>query len=124
MKAPHIDFTNKLWTGLLYMRDAGDDTIGGDLELYEAKDGLRFDRHQAPRVRVVRRSIHAYAGNSFIGFVNSPRAIHSVSPCTPSFWFRRYVDFVVEREEPFFDVPQMSWLQRRWFRLLHRELNR
>ena len=119
-----IDLSNKLWTGLLYMRQAGDDTHGGDLELYGAPDGLRFDRHQAPRARVVRQAVQDYAANSFIGFANSPRAIHSVSPRMPGRWFRRYVDFVAELEAPVFDVPQMGRLQRRWFRLRHREASR
>ena len=124
VKAPHIDLSNKLWTGLLYMREGGDDTAGGDLELYEAPEGLRFDRHQAPRARVVRQGLHAYAANSFIGFVNGPRAIHAVSPRLPGHWFRRYVDFVAELEAPVFEVPQMGRLQRRWFRLRHREASR
>ena len=124
VKAPHIDMASKLWTGLLYMRDERDDTAGGDLELYDAPPDLRFDRYQAPRARLTRQAILDYAANSFIGFVNSPRALHSVSARMPGPWFRRYVDFVAELEGPIFDVPQMGTLQRKWFRLHHREAAR
>lgn len=123
-KAPHIDSSKKLWTGLLYMRECGDSAAGGDLELYEAPDDLRFDQHEAPRARVVRHSLYRYAANSFIGFVNSPRAIHSVTPRMPGPGLRRHVDFMAQVETPVFDVPQMGALQRRWFRLLHRETSR
>ena len=85
---------------------------------------MRFDRHQAPRMQVAQRSVQRCVANKFIGFVNSPGAIHAVSPRMPSRWFRRYVDFVADPETPIFDVPQKTWLQRRSFRLLHREMNR
>jgi len=124
VRAPHVDMASKLWTGLLYLRDTRDDTAGGDLVLYDGAPGLRFDGHQAPRDRLVQQATHPYAPNSFIGFVNSARALHSVSARSPGPWFRRYVDFVAELERPIFDVPQMGVLQRRWFRLRHRQESR
>lgn len=120
VNGPHIDQARKLWTGLLYMREPGDSTVGGDLELHEAPCDLRFDQHHVPKSRMVRQSVVGYAANSFVGFVNSLQAVHSVSPRTPSHSFRRYVDFVAELEAPVFAVPQISRLQLQWFRLLHR----
>lgn len=124
VKAPHVDQVTKLWTGLLYLREATDPTVGGDLELYAARDKLRFDKHQAPRSQVTQVATHRYAPNSFIGFVNSARAIHAVADRQPTPQIRRYVDFVVEFAQPVFDLPRMGPLQRRWFRFRHRQDSR
>ncbi|CAN5320143.1 hypothetical protein BH10PSE17_BH10PSE17_00380 [soil metagenome] len=124
VKGPHVDHSTKLWTGLLYLRLPEDDTPGGDLDLHAATREFRFDAHQAPRAALrVDRTI-PYRANSFIGFVNGPRAIHSVTARQPSPYVRRYVDFVAELDGAIFRLPQMPSLQRAWFRLLHRQATR
>ncbi|CAN5395857.1 hypothetical protein BH09PSE6_BH09PSE6_07010 [soil metagenome] len=124
VKGPHVDHSSKLWTGLLYLRLPEDDTPGGDLQLHAPTRDFRFDAHQAPRRALrVERTV-AYRANSFIGFVNGPRAIHSVTPRQPSPHVRRYVDFVAEVDGVAFRLPQMASLQRALFRLLHRQATR
>ncbi|TDU31893.1 hypothetical protein DFR24_1277 [Panacagrimonas perspica] len=121
---PHVDPATRLWTGLLTLRDAADAAAGGDLRLYRGLEGLRFDAHRAPRNGVIHEVTARYAANAFIGFVNGPQAIHSVSmrPSTPH--VRRYVDLVVEMDRPAFELPQMHPLRRSWFRLVHRQAGR
>ncbi len=124
VKAPHVDHVTKLWTGLLYLRDPADDSRGGDLQLYGSPRPVRFDAHQAARRDVAVESQVAYQPNSFVGFVNGPHAVHSVSPRAPTPHVRRYVDFVVEMDRPVFRLPQMNPARRLWFRLFQREQSR
>ena len=123
-KAPHVDHVTRLWTGSLYMREPADDAAGGDLRLYRRLEGIRFDSHQAPRSCVVHEVTARYAANTFIGFVNGPQAIHSVSARPPTPHVRRYVEMVVEMDRPAFELPQMHPLRRSWFRLVHRKASR
>lgn len=124
VKAPYVDHVTKLWTGLLYLRDPADDARGGDLQLYGSQRPVRFDAHQAARRDVNAEGQVAYQPNSFVGFVNGPQAVHSVSPRAPTPHVRRYVDFVVEMDRPVFRLPQMNPARRLWFRLFQREQSR
>lgn len=124
VKAPHVDHVTKLWTGLLYLRDPADDSSGGDLQLYGSPRPVHFDAHQASRRDVVVASQVSYRPNSFVGFVNGPQAVHSVSPRAPTPHVRRYVDFVAEIDRPVFRLPQMNPARRLFFRFFQREQSR
>lgn len=124
VKGPHIDHRKKLWTGLLYMREDGDRTPGGNLELFRLPPGVRFDRHSVARNEVEITCTVPYASNLFAGFVNCPQALHAPEPRPETPHVRRYVDFVIELEKPVFETPQMNRLRRWFFRHFQREQTR
>lgn len=76
---PHVDNPLELWASLLYMKDP-DDNAGGDLVLHECKEPPRFHkkRHAYPECLTPFKTIY-YAPNTYVGFVNSPISIHSVT---------------------------------------------
>ena len=77
----HVDRAVSLFAGLLYFRLDGDDSTGGDLQLY---DGER-------PVKTI-----PYRANTLVFFVNSPRAFHGVTPRSVTPWPRLHVNFVGE----------------------------
>jgi SAM-dependent methyltransferase len=77
----HVDRAVSLFAGLLYFRLDGDDSSGGDLQLY---DGDRA-------VKTI-----PYRANTLVFFVNSPRAFHGVTPRAVTPWPRLHVNFVGE----------------------------
>ena len=109
VKTPHVDKRETLFAGLFYMRSADDGTPGGDLDLYEWKRAPRFLRYRMilPRDVAPVGSI-PYAANSFAGFVNSPAAVHGVSPRLPTEHVRRYINLVAEVPFHLFRTPLIS----------------
>jgi SAM-dependent methyltransferase len=77
----HVDRVVSLFAGLLYFRLPGDDSAGGDLELY---DGER-------PVKTI-----PYRANTLVFFLNSARAFHAVTRRAPTRWPRLHVNFVGE----------------------------
>jgi hypothetical protein len=111
VRGPHIDQPDKLISALLYLRDRDDDSEGGELELYEPLSGvpLFFDAGNgvpASAVRVARR--YPYRHNLMIVPVNSPRALHGVSPRGHSLRPRYHLHFVGEMAAPLFQVTRAS----------------
>ena len=77
----HLDRAVSLFAGLLYFRLDGDDSTGGDLQLYDG----------AHPVKTI-----PYRANTLVFFVNSPRAFHGVTPRSVTPWPRLHVNFVAE----------------------------
>lgn len=96
VRGPHVDGMQKLFGGLLYFRRPCDLTSGGDLELsswrYNHKPIFRGTMSVDVK-HIVTKSITPYAANTAILWVNSPNAIHSVTPRSPSKYSRRLVYF-------------------------------
>ena len=82
VRGPHLDQPDKLISGLLYLRSAGEDSVGGELQLYApATRKLTFDDTNlasGDSVRVVRT--YPYRHNLLVLPFCSPVAIHGVSP--------------------------------------------
>jgi hypothetical protein len=103
----HVDLPQKLYFGLFYMRLPGDDTEGGDLELFryrrERPTSPDFRADDVPETLVERVKVIPYDRNVFFLGLNGPHALHGVSvrASTPS--FRRYVYLSAEFNRPWFD---------------------
>ena len=98
VRTAHVDSRFKLFTGLLYFRDQADDSGGGDLELYHYNPAeAQFDqKSQLLRGNFeVRRTVR-YRPNVLVMWVNSPMALHGVSPREITKVPRRYVNFLCE----------------------------
>ncbi|CAE06946.1 hypothetical protein [Parasynechococcus marenigrum] len=96
VRGPHVDGMQKIFAGLLYFRRSCDLSSGGDLEL----SSWRYNQQPIFRgtmsvnsKHVVTRCTIPYAANTAILWVNSPNAIHSVTPRSPSKHSRRLVYF-------------------------------
>jgi hypothetical protein len=113
VKTVHIDSNNKLFTGLLYLRPPGDDSMGGDLDIVRFRrdlspgqyrrryDGMFVDDHLIEHVRTVR-----YSTNTLVMFVNCPDALHGVTVRQPTAQRRLFLNLVGEVDYALFDVPQ------------------
>lgn len=98
VRGPHLDNPAKLFAALLYFRQADDSSTGGELELYRVKPGqrpvARGSRVKPEAVEVAERV--AYAPNTLVMWLNSPWAIHGVSPRSVTPTPRRYINFLGE----------------------------
>ena len=121
VRGPHLDNPAKLFAGLLYFRAAGDDSSGGDLQLYRPQNagyarraGSRID----PDSVAVAASI-PYAPNTLVMWLNSPLAIHGVSPRSVTANPRRYINLLGECYRPGLSFTDPAGLQPWWRRLRH-----
>ncbi len=93
VRGPHIDSPFKLFSSLLYFREPGDDSEGGEYELYSVKRRLYPKgslKKIAPRfVEPVTRV--PYKANTLMFWLNSALSIHAVSPRRETEIPRRYV---------------------------------
>lgn len=104
VRAPHIDCPKKLFVGLLYLRLDGDDSIGGELELYRpTKPNPGLDQTRTASVadmEVVRRI--PYESNTLVLFLNTPRSFHGVTVRGRTPHHRLFVNLLGEMREPLF----------------------
>lgn len=122
VRPPHVDNERKLFSGLFYMRPEGDATPGGDLAVYGAKPkDLRFGGHYVEDRDIERSELIEYKANRFIGFVNSGRSVHGVTPRARTQAIRRYINFVVELPFPLFKLAKLPWHRKQLFRLTRRD---
>ena len=112
VRGPHLDRPYTLFAALLYFRDPADDSEGGDLEFYRSRGaGGRFDAryHVAPEAVEAFRRIR-YEPNTLVMWLNTPQALHGVTPRSVTEAPRRYVNFVADcyglETDLLFDVPK------------------
>jgi hypothetical protein len=113
VRSPHLDRPSKLFNALLYCRAPEDDTPGGELVLYRPIAPLLYADGSSilpTRVEAVKRI--AYRANRLVLFLNSPRAVHGVTPRPKTSHVRRYVNFLCEFRENLFDVQRAPRLTR------------
>lgn len=115
VRGPHLDKPYKLFAGILYMRLPGDESNGGDLLLYRPKTQKpRFDRRQHIDERFVDVFDEVkYEANSLVLWLNTPNAVHGVSPRSPTRVHRRYINFIAEcyrlKTDTFFSLDRDPW---------------
>jgi hypothetical protein len=97
----HVDRQVALYAGLLYFRRTGDDSSGGDLELYRFRgdaraydDGRHVDDSLVERVKTI-----PYAANRLAFFIHSPTSLHGVSVRSVTQHPRLHVNFIAEFRE-------------------------
>lgn len=101
----HLDTANRLYSGLLYMREPGDDTDPpGDLDLFAWADGVPrgLDRLELPDAELVPAGSVPYAANTFVLFPNSPFALHGAGLRGPGNKLRAYVFITAEVAQDLF----------------------
>jgi hypothetical protein len=94
----HLDSPKELLAMLLYFRAAEDDSAGGDLEIHRWKrpsaslfEGGHFSESDAEYVTTVH-----YEPNTLVALINSPFALHAVSPRSVTPHSRRLVNIIAE----------------------------
>jgi hypothetical protein len=100
----HVDRPVALFAGLLYCRLPGDDSYGGDLELYRFRGAeRRYDatRHIDPALVETVKHIE-YAANRLVFFIQSPHSLHGVTVRAATPWPRLHVNFLAEMQTPIF----------------------
>ena len=112
VRGPHLDQPYTLFAALLYFRDPADGSEGGDLELYRRRGANgRFDAryHVAPEAVEAFRTVR-YAPNTLVMWLNTPDALHGVTPRAVTETPRRYVNFVADcyglATDRLFEVPR------------------
>ena len=100
----HLDSPKKLYNALLYMRAEEDDSDGGDLQICRFHDQPQFHKVTAPDDAVEVVDHVRYEANAFAFMVNSPAALHGVTPRMATPHLRRYINFLAELREPIFDL--------------------
>jgi hypothetical protein len=115
VKTAHIDLCDKIFSALYYMRDPRDLSEGGDLDLYDWRREPRFVKHRALTRDVEVVKTVPYRANAYLCFVNSPQAVHGVSPRDTTDVPRRYINFIAELPVKAFEPKQIGRLQRFWY---------
>jgi hypothetical protein len=103
IRGPHVDRPSELFAALLYFRQPGDNSDGGDLSICESSGDLYPDEKTvrifaeqpaaiAPSLVKTVRTV-PYEANTLVMFLNSSRSIHAVTPRTPTPLTRRHVNF-------------------------------
>ncbi|OAI57088.1 hypothetical protein AYO49_02845 [Verrucomicrobiaceae bacterium SCGC AG-212-N21] len=106
VKGPHLDITDKLFIGLLYFRHAGDESQGANLEFYDiAEQDPLFDCNRClARERVTLLRTMPYRHNRLVLMLNTPRALHGVSPRAATPHARYFLNLVAVMNDPVFTV--------------------
>ncbi|HEV8389266.1 MAG TPA: hypothetical protein VGQ35_05455 [Dongiaceae bacterium] len=115
VKTAHIDLCDKIFSALYYMRDPRDLSQGGDLDIYDWRREPRFVKHRTLMRDVELVKTVPYRANSYLCFVNSPQAVHGVSPREATDVPRRYINFIAELPVKAFEPKQLGRLQRMWY---------
>lgn len=101
----HVDTANRLYSGLLYMREPDDDTEPpGDLNLFAWASGTpgRVDRHEIPDEELRLATTVPYRANTFVLFPNAPYALHGAADRGAGGALRSYVFITAEVETSLF----------------------
>ncbi len=110
----HVDWPNKLFVGLYYLRHPGDTSQGGELELYRFA-GSRHRMHKASiedqYIEVVKTI--PYRSNTLVMFLNGIDALHGVTTRYLTPFPRCFFNLVAEVERPLFNLDQY---QSRWWK--------
>lgn len=105
VKPPHVDSLDELIGGLLYMRDDADASIGGELEIYEAASPKFFGKRMvSPESRITKTGVVPYANDTGVLFLNGSRAVHGVSPRSPSPLPRLLISICADMRFNFFEI--------------------
>jgi len=118
VRGPHVDLPQKLFAGLLYLRDDEDDSRGGDLELYKPRLNYqpRFACQYIKRHNLEVIGTVPYQQNVLLVFLNSPHSLHGVTRRSVTPHPRRLVNLVMEVREPLFTLPQYGSIETNVFR--------
>lgn len=106
VRGPHVDSTNELFGGMLYM-PLPEDTFGGDLEIHELTGPPVF-QGKADLLPGLSKHVATvpYKANTFVLFLSGLTSIHAVTPRQPTKMERRLVSFGIDLDSPLFTMPR------------------
>jgi hypothetical protein len=110
VRGPHLDYNDKLFTGLLYLRAPDDRSTGGELELYApVAERLTFALHRQVAPESVRPSRTVpYRSGTLVMFVNTARSLHGVTPRSATPFPRYHINLVGEMSRRLFEIDAPS----------------
>lgn len=97
VRGPHLDVRYKMFAALVYFRHPDDTSTGGDLDIYRAglqtniEGVMRDATGDLQKVKTI-----SYRPNTLIMWLNTPSALHGVSPRSLTHVPRRLVNFLGE----------------------------
>ncbi|MDC3222581.1 hypothetical protein OAT79_00080 [Gammaproteobacteria bacterium] len=121
VRKAHVDNTNKLFSGLYYLKQKNDDSVGGDLEIlswnqsYTQQEKLKFYKEGVLPKHFHRNKKLKYENNIAILFLNSIDALHAVTPREPTIHSRCFVNLVGELKDDIFE--NKTFLKKRIYTL-------
>lgn len=80
VRGPHIDQPRSLFAALLYLRDPADHSTGGEFELYKFRGRPQYSKNEIAQSVVDKVKAVPYRDNTLVMFLNTPHAVHGVSP--------------------------------------------
>jgi hypothetical protein len=106
VRTAHLDRTDKLFIGLLYLRMPEDDSTGADLEFLSPTDAdpLFEPKRFLPEGKFRRLQTVPYRSNKLVLFLNTPWSLHAVTPRQATRHARYFINLLGELPEPLFDV--------------------
>jgi len=115
-RTTHIDNPLEIYAGLLYFRQRGDMSSGGDFIIYESdpvtqvyeKTGRQvLDTQKIKKVNTIK-----YAPNTFVMFLNSNKSVHGVTQRKKAGCDRLSVNIIAEierhKEKPLFNYEEVK----------------
>lgn len=106
----HFDATNALYAGLFYLRDASDNSDGGDLQIWRWKSGYSYrvkSSAYSPNISLKHVELVKtipYKANTFVLLINSIDSLHSVTTRQPTVHTRKFLNLVADAPAPFFQL--------------------
>jgi hypothetical protein len=102
----HLDYPNKLFVGLYYLRHPDDHSRGGDLELYRYRPGRPvFEGHEIDDRYIEVVKTVPYRRNTLIVFMNSPESLHGVTVREHTDATRLFLNLGAEVSRDLFSMP-------------------
>lgn len=98
VRLPHVDNPAKIGSALLYFRDPGDESSGGEYELYRIRERM-FPKTKSKNIPVKyleKVETVPYKANTLLTWVNSAGSVHGVSPRSVTPIPRRYIAVAAE----------------------------
>ncbi|CAL6338168.1 unnamed protein product [Bathycoccus prasinos] len=96
-KGPHIDRMSEIFGSLLYIKNARDETIGGEFHIHSCKHSCaraitllkKSSKIESPLLKIVQTV--KYEANTLVFFINSPLSVHSVGLRHPGEFNRQFL---------------------------------
>lgn len=115
----HVDNSNKLFSGLFYLRSPDDNSTGGDLRLYSWKENygkkekLKFYQEGVAEKHVNFFQEIKYDFNVLVLFPNSINALHGVTPREKTNQVRTFVNLVGLLPFEFYEKPEENFIRKK-----------
>lgn len=114
VRGPHVDRPSELFAALLYFRQKGDESTGGNLEICRATDRSLYPSKESVRIaelpaeisssKVTTVSTAIYAANTLVLFLNSPKSVHAVTGRSSTPLTRRHINFCCDLTLDLFEM--------------------